>query len=211
MMAGKDKPGQLTGAGGEVLLDTAKGPEGEALPPVEGDEEREAEGFDAEGQHTTALDRMAGIVDDLELSTGELVFDVRDFLLDTIKQRPKPWSSTSQAEQRDVAAACEHSATELIRKIVEAVAARGVVPVRVLLTKVTLGDDIVIAGKVKTYSDDEADKAVMILHKAHGKHVMLTVASVEDYRGEGRDAETDVDEPPLDFEAQDDEGFEPGE
>lgn len=159
---------------------------------------------DAEGQHTGSVRAMNNITEQLEISTGEMVFDVRDFLLDTIKARPKPWPATSQAEQRDVAAACEHAATELVRKVAEAVAARGVNPVRVLLTKVTLGDDIVIAGKVKTFDDEEEDSAVNILHHARGKHVMLTVASVDDYRGEGRDAETDADQPGFGFEGDTD-------
>lgn len=156
---------------------------------------------DAEGQHSRAVDGMNNITEQMEISTGEMIYDVRDFLIDQIKARPKPWSSTSQAEQRDVAAACEHAAKEVVRKIVEAVAARGASPVRVLLTKVTLGSDMVIAGKVKTFSPEEENAAVDTLHKAIGKHVLLTVASADDYTGNGRDAQTDVDEPPLNFEA----------
>lgn len=161
------------------------------------------EGFDAEGQHTLAIDRMANMVDELELDGKSLVYDVRDFLLDTIKARPKPWSGTSQAEQRDVAAACENAGTELVRKIVEAVAARGINPVRVLLTKVSMGGDIVITGKVKTNDEQEEDAAVTILHKAIGKHVMLTVASIDDYRGEGSEVPTDPDQPGFGFEGGD--------
>lgn len=159
---------------------------------------------DAEAQHTRALDAMTNIADQLEIGTGEMVYDVRDFLLDTIKSRPKPWSATSQAEQRDVAAACEHAAREVIRKIVEAVAANGTDPIRVLLTKVNAGgDDIVITGKVKFLDAEptERDKAILALHHGIGKHVMLTRATVDDYTGNGRDAETDPDEPDLNFEA----------
>ncbi len=156
---------------------------------------------DAEEQHSRAVEGMNNITEQMEISTGEMVYDVRDFLLEQIKARPKPWSSTSQGEQRDVAAACEHAAKEVVRKIVEAVAARGATPVRVLLTKVTLGADMVIAGKVKTFSPEEENAAVDTLHKAIGKHVLLTVASADDYTGGGREAQTDEDEPPLDFEA----------
>lgn len=185
----KAKPGQLTGQDGEVLLDA-------------GEAEQQGGGFDAEGQHQTAVDRMFNMVDELELDPSAMVYDVRDFLIDTIKARPKPWSATSQAEQRDVAAACEHAATELIRRIVEQVAARGVDSIRVLLTKVNAaGDDIVITGKVKFLDADgpERDKSVLSLYHAIGKHVMLTRASVEDYRQDGREAATDADEPDLGF------------
>ncbi|MEJ7831283.1 MAG: hypothetical protein WKF79_00070 [Nocardioides sp.] len=166
---------------------------------------------DAEGQHRSAVDGMNNITEQMEISTGEMVYDVRDFLIEQIKARPKPWSSTSQAEQRDVAAAAEHAAKEVVRKIVEAVAARGASPVRVLLTKVTLGSDMVIAGKVKTFSPEEENAAVDTLHKAIGKHVLLTVASTDDFTGGGREAETDADELPLNFEAgvdQDDDDTE---
>lgn len=179
---------------------------GEALPPAEeGDQtEHESAGWDAEGDHTSAIDRMENIADELDISTDEMVFDVRDFLLDTIKARPKPWSGTSQAEQRDVAAACEHAAKELVRKVVEAVASNGVQSIRVLLTKVNMGTDIVISGKVKTFGEEEEDRAVLQLHRAIGKHVMLTRASADDYAGEGREAETDPDEPDFGFEGEDD-------
>lgn len=193
---GKGKAGEATvGVEGETQLEG-----GDPLLPDEGG----SDGFDAGAEHASAVDRMEMIADELELTSKALVFDVRDFLLDTIKSRPKPWSATSQAEQRDVAAACEHAGRELVRKIVEAVAAHGVDPVRVLLTKINIGDDIVITGKVKTYSDEEADKAVGILHHARGKHVMVTVASVDDYAGEGREADTEADEPGFGFEGDDD-------
>lgn len=186
---------------------------GEALPSyAEGDDGDEgggeAAGWDAEGQHTSAIDRMERMADDLVIDTDEMVFDVRDFLLDTIKARPKPWSGTSQAEQRDVAAACEHAAKELVRKVAEAIASNGVQSIRVLLTKVNMGTDIVISGKVKTFGEEEEDRAVLQLHRAIGKHVMLTRASADDYTGEGREAETDADEPDFGFEGGGDDGDE---
>ena len=179
---------------------------GKALPAyAEGDGEKVSEGWDAGGEHTTAIDRMEAMATDLVVNTDELVFDVRDFLLDTIKARPKPWSGTSQAEQRDVAAACEHAAKELVRKVAEAIASNGVQSIRVLLTKVNMGTDIVISGKVKTFGEDEEDRAVLQLHRAIGKHVMLTRASADDYTGEGREAATDPDEPDFGFEGEDGE------
>jgi hypothetical protein len=154
-----------------------------------------------EGAHTAAIDRMEAMATEAVLNDKSMVYDVRDFLLDQIKSRPKPWSATSNGEQRDVAAACEHAAREVIRKIIEGVAANGKEPIRVLLTKVTLGDDIVIAGKVKTFAEDEEDRAVALLHSARGKHVMLTIASVDDYSSNATEASTDPDQPGLGFEA----------
>lgn len=156
----------------------------------------------SEAAHQSAIGRMEAMGDELTLDAASLVAGVRDFLLDMIKARPKPWSATSTAEQRDVAAACEQVADGLIRKIVEVIRADGKDPVRVLLEKVTLGGDAIqIAGKVKTYEAEEEDRAVMMLHHARGKHVLLTVASVDDYKGEHREAQVDEEEPELGFEA----------
>ena len=160
-----------------------------------------------EPQHTTAIERMENMADELDVNSDEMVFDVRDFLLDLIKSRPKPWSATSQAEQHDIAAACEHAAKELVRKVVEAVAANGTTSIRVLLTKVAMAGDIVITGKVKTFGEDEEDAAVLQLHRAIGKHAMVTRASADDYMGGEREAETDPDDPEFGFEGGAEEDF----
>lgn len=164
-------------------------------------------GVNAEAAHQTAIERMENMVEELELDSRDLVFDVRDFLVEQIKARPKPWSSTSAGEQRDVFAACENTATELVRKIVEAVRSKGVDPVRVLLNKVNAGADgeIVVTGKVKFLDaeQDQRDKAILGLHHAIGKFVMLTRATVEDYAGDGRDPDVDPDQNDFGFEGED--------
>jgi hypothetical protein len=159
----------------------------------------------SEGAHSASIERMEAMATEAILRDSSLVYDGRDFLLDQIKSRPKPWSATSNAEQRDVAAACEHASREFLRKAIEIIAANGKEPIRVLLTKVTLGDDIVIAGKVKTFAEDEEDRAVALLHSARGKHVMLTIASVDDYSGNATEAATDPDQHGMGFEAGGDE------
>lgn len=155
-----------------------------------------------EAAHQSAIERMEALGDELTLDPVSLVADVRDFLLDVIKSRPKPWSASSPAEQRDVAAACEQLAEGLVRGIIEVIRSDGKKPVRVLLQKVTLGDEIQVVGKVKTFEAEEEDQAVTLLHHARGKHVMLTVASVDDYKG-NRPAAVDVEEPALPFEGGD--------
>src|SRR3546814_9391738 len=107
---------------------------------------------------------MENMAMELMLNADEMVFDIRDFLLDQIKARPKPWSGTSQAEQRDVAAACEVSAKELVRKVAEHIASNGVPAVRILLTNFSMGGtDMKIAGKVKFHDDMEKDRAIATL------------------------------------------------
>lgn len=217
------KPGQLTDESGEVLLDAGPGSgdqeDSAVIEPKPGEvegavaklgdavtahQQAETGAADAEGQHSGALQAFDNIIDQMALDPGALVFDVRDELLDIIKHRPKPWSATSQAEQRDVAGRCEEFGRKLIRQIVEAVAARGQDPIRVLLTKVNAGgDDIVITGKVKFLDAEptERDTSILSLHHAIGKFVILTRATVDDYAGTDRDAETDADQTDLNFEA----------
>jgi hypothetical protein len=181
-----DVKGALAGLGSAIDAQPGAGTDGHDL---------------SEGAHNASIVRMENMAAEAVLDDKSLVYDVRDFLVDQIKARPKPWSGTSNAEQRDVVAACEHAGRELVRKIIEAIAADGKEPIRVLLTKVTLGDDIVIAGKVKTFAEDEEDRAVALLHSARGKHVMLTIASVDDYSGNAREAVTDPDQHGMGFEA----------
>lgn len=160
------------------------------------------EGYDlSEETHNKAIEEAEAAASAVNFDTRSLVWDLRDAMLEQYKRRPRPWGGLSQAEQRDVAAALEHAAQEFTRKAVEAIAAGGQQPVRVLLNKVNLGDDIVISGKVKTFSEEEEDEAVMLLHHARGKHVMLTVASKDDYQEGQRDPETDADQNELEFEA----------
>lgn len=159
---------------------------------------------DLEEQHQSAIERMEEQASAAVLDLDSLVDDTRDFLLGQIKARPKPWSATSKAEQQDVANACEHAAKELTRKVVEALAAQGRKAVRVLLTKINIGDDIVISGKVKVGEPATEDAAITMLHHARGKFVLLTPASADDYVA-GREAEVDEDERELAFEPEPDE------
>jgi hypothetical protein len=201
---GPTEPGQAPGESSAVI----EPGEGELQGAVEslGEAIREREGatggYDiSEAGHQTALERMEALGDDLQLNSRSLIAGVRDFLVDVIKSRPKPWGATSPGEQRDVASACEQLATGLVREVLELIRADGKASVRVLLTKVTLGDDIQITGKAKPMGEEEEDKAVQMLHHARGKHVLLTVASADDYRQEHPEAQTDVEEPVLPFEA----------
>lgn len=175
--------------------------EADPLPPAE-----EAKGVNHEAAHSLAIDRLATMGDELDLNPKELVFDVRDFILDQIKARPKPWSATSQSEQVDVIRAIEQNAETLVRKIIEAVAAGGGDAIRVLLTKVNAsGEDIVVTGKVKFFDaeEDEKDRAILGLHHGIGKFVMLKRASLDDYAGGDRDIDGEPDQNDFGFEGDD--------
>lgn len=199
---------QLTDSADEAQL--VKEPEPGALDETLGQlgdaVRREDSGYDlSETAHLSAIEALGRIAEAFGFEPDTLVFDVRDAMVEFVKRRPKPWSASSPAEQRDVFAKAEQVAQELVRVVCEAVASRGQEPVRVLLDKVSLGEAIQITGKVKTNSAEEEDRAVMILHHARGKHVMLTVASKDDYQQGGRAADVPVEEPGLPFAAGDEE------
>lgn len=172
------------------------------MPPKGSGASSPADEFDEQEQiGLTAFERMDALATDYKIDTHSLVTDCRDAMLEQIKHRPKPWSTSTEDEQRQMADACEHAANELVRQVVEGIASRGKNPVRVLLTKIAMGDDIVITGKVKALGEVQTDEAVMTLHHSRNKIVMLTVADVSDFQQEHPDADIDPDEPPLDFEA----------
>lgn len=173
------------------------------LEPVD-----EAPAADLHVQHETALERMEAAASAVMLEAGRLVDGLQLAILEQIKLRPRPWKETSEDEQRDVIAACLHAAKELVRKtvetVVETVAGNGTGAVRVLLTKINIGDDIVISGKVKVADPTNEDAAVTMLHHARGKHVLVMPASADDFHA-GTEVRAEADEPPLNFEADDED------
>jgi hypothetical protein len=54
---------------------------------------------------------------------------------------------------------------------------------------------------LKAFSEEETLAALIMLHKAQGKHVLISAASVDDYRG-NLGPSIEPDEPALDFEAE---------
>lgn len=156
-----------------------------------------------------SIERLETIAATFDPAPRTLVQDCRDIMLDLFKSRPKPWSAMSEESQRDTAAALENGMRDIVRKIVETVRSdEGTQPIRALLEGYSEKDGIKATLKVRSFSPEEELAAVVGLHKARGKFVLVTVASVDDYNG-SRDAQTDADQPDLDFEAGDPDGDEP--
>lgn len=209
--------GELTDLGAEAEIaraEMAGGDAEEERTVYDGTADRQ---FQPVGEETASpvVERLERFADDLEFDAGFLVEDARDFMLDLFKTRPKPWSSMPEEEQRDVAAAIEQAMVEFVRKVVETVRTDPhTQPIRALLVGYAEKDGINANLKIRAFTPEEEEAAVVGLHRARGKFVLVTVASVDDYRG-GRDAETEPDQPGMEFEAGEpefDEGDdEPGE
>lgn len=150
-----------------------------------------------------ALDAIEDIVADSIVEADTLAGDVRDCLLEIIKHRPKPWGQMTEAEQNDTARTIEYASRDLVTKVVEAIAAKQAenTPIRAILESYTEKDGIKAALKIKTIGEDDAAVAVVSLHKARGKVVMITLASAQDYMGERGEFEADPDQAGLEFEA----------
>lgn len=189
---------------------TAKAKPDETLPetpaPESGDQT--GDGGAREAEVSTAIDRLDTLADEIDLGddAAAIVATATEWGIELYKHRPKPWSELSQSEQRDVAAGIEHNMKELVRQIVEAVARNGRSAIRCLLVGFTdKGEDIKAELKVKALSIDETELAVLGLHRARGKHVLLTVASADDYAGVPARDHSEPDQTALGFEAGSDE------
>lgn len=157
-------------------------------------------------EHERAIDRMENMAVEFELEeSGALVASVTAFLLEQIKSRPKPWSASSQGEQQDVFRACEHGARELVRKVVEAVARDKKEPIRALLEGYTEKDGVKATIKIKAHTPEEEEAAIIGLHRGVGKHILITIASVDDYNEQGAVDPSEPDQQGLGFEAGTDE------
>lgn len=162
-------------------------------------------------QSNAAIDRLAKLAADTEISSKHLVADVRDYMLDQFKHAPKPWHKMSENEQADMAANYEDSASGLVQKIIEHVRANGQEPIRAILDSYGEKAGIEAKIKIKTFDDTEAIAAVTSLHKARGKLVLITIADTSDIQGEDREPEVMPDAPEMAFDAGDDSDIKAGD
>lgn len=190
---------------------------GETLPEVTEenvDDLNTSEGWDVDGQHQKTIVALNNTDDLDDISTDQMVFDMRDAILARVKSMAQPWSGSSQSQQRDIAAAFEKAAENMVKRAVEAVVYRGVNPVRILLTKVAIGTEVVITGKLRVEEIDGEEaqfRAVNTLHHALNGFVMLTSARSDDFNQGGEEADTDPDEPGMEFESGADMEAEPAD
>lgn len=158
------------------------------------------DGGEREAEISTAIERLAS--KEFEAAIETLVGDTRDHIIDLYKSRPKPWGQMSNDEQQTLARAAEYQAGLIVKKIAEAIAEAkaGENPVRAILEGYSEKDGNLKATlKIRTIDEDDAAKAVVSLHKAVGKMVLVSNASAEDYKGQRGDVDTDADQPNLEF------------
>ncbi|MFL6864065.1 MAG: hypothetical protein ACJ8DZ_13810 [Allosphingosinicella sp.] len=199
---GRAKAGDNPGEPGDKTSAVAGDNDGEI---TERTDEGAAGGGETElvdGGESPVIVRLAATGEDISIDARSLVFDLRDGILEFLKRLPRPWEQTPFDQQRDVSAAAEQVAKEMVRRAVEAIASDDRTSIRALLVKYDEGDDIKVTLKVKAFSTEESEAAVLGLHRARGKHVLITVASADDYAEDAREpSAVRPDQPDLGFEA----------
>lgn len=136
------------------------------------------------------------VTDDTEeMAVGTLKGDIRDWLLDRLKQQQKPWEQMSEAEQADLIAQAEMAAGDMVRRAVRMIAAEGRKVIVAQLEQVTVKDGI---KAVVTLSKHDACRHDLV--DAQGKDVLIVVADAGDYMGAKGEAVPDADSPGLPLE-----------
>jgi hypothetical protein len=155
--------------------------------------ENEPEGED----HVTAFERLiaklVGIVENAEFTSGTLVGDIRDTMLDLFKSRPKTWSQMSEAEQRDTSKGLENVAKLLLRKLTIVIAEQDEVSVHA-----TLKGYSVKGGAFKLNAEAKGDEETALrLFEMDGHAVVIMSAEAERFFGQRKDADVLADQPTL--------------
>lgn len=135
-----------------------------------------------------------------ELSTGALVCDSRDLMLELLRHRPKPWSAMSEDEQSDVANVVENFCETLVQSIVTLVASKGL-PV---LTATQEKFDYKGGAARITLKAVGGPELAQELAEFDSKQVLLVSADASEFYGM-RPAATMPDAPELFDEAEPDE------
>jgi hypothetical protein len=148
-----------------------------------------------------ATEKLAQSGDQFAPVVDTIAGDLRDFFIQMWKDRPKPWSQTSNGEQNDIVRAVEYAVRNAVAKSVDLIATNQMadVPIRAILESYADKGDIKAVLKIKTADDTDAENAVLALHRAQGKLVLISKATPADYLGERGQVQTDADDPALPF------------
>jgi len=133
------------------------------------------------------------------LNPVSLVSDVRDRLLSArrLQTEATVWGKLPEAKQRDEIAAMQQLASDLVEKVVEAVAERGLVCAHVAVNKFAVDVD---KGTIQITASGRADDEMLSdLNHAKGKVGKLTIVDTAQFNAKSKkpSAEVTPDEPKL--------------
>ena len=127
-----------------------------------------------------------------EIAADTIRGDVRDFMLDLFKNRPKPWQQMSEQEQRDLVLQCSEHAEDIIDRVALLISTAGQKSIQGKLAQFTVKDGI--KAQVEFLSSGET---LEFLGAHQGGIIRIVAADTEEFKGQRADADIDRDEPPL--------------
>jgi hypothetical protein len=130
----------------------------------------------------------------VDLDPAQLSGSLRDAVLDLFRHRPKAWAQMTEAEQRDVSYSVERAVNGLVEKAVAIIAADERPFIEARLEKFTAK-----AGKYQAALVAQGGPELAAdLARLDGHEVLIISADAGQYT-RADPAQTDPDEPPLEF------------
>jgi hypothetical protein len=148
----------------------------------------------AEDQESALALRIEKTAESAVLDTRTLVGDIRDALLEIFKTRPKPWSQYLEDEQRQIAAALEQAARDLVNGAVQLINEDADEGFTAKLEQYTDKGGLKIALTAEATTDN-----VIACHRAQGQYVKILRVDPKPYSSARRDPAIDPDAPEMTF------------
>lgn len=126
------------------------------------------------------------------LETETLYGDLRDAILDRLRNLPKPWTALSEGQQREWISGVEQVARHTVTTAVRIVSAQGRPTIVAEVDQITAKDGLKVV--LKTSRQDEN---IVGLNRALGKSVLIVITDADSFMGEREPAKPDPDQPDL--------------
>lgn len=138
-----------------------------------------------------------------EINPRTMAGDIRDFLLNRLRQEQdrRPWNERSEKEQRLVINAAQALGNEVVRNVVNLVAAASFPALKGTLEAVTVKNGLkaaILLSRTDTLRHELLD--------AQGKQVMVVVADPDQFMDQREDVAVRLDEPALPLEVDPETG-----
>lgn len=125
--------------------------------------------------------------DKIEAST--LLGDVRDAMLDRMRQMPKPWQVMSPGEQQEIIEGCTRTATHLVNETARIISAKGFPTVNGKLVKAQIKDGMQLQIDVSRH-----DPQRLTVIDSVNSPVLIVFAEPDMFMGEKAPAKTGLED-----------------
>lgn len=123
------------------------------------------------------------------LESTTLLGDLRDALLDRLRNMPKPWAKMSEDEQREQANGCERVAEHLVNEATRIIASKGFPSINGKLVKAQVKDGMQLQIDVSRH-----DQQRLTIIDSVGGVVLLVIPQPDMFMGEKEPPKTSLDE-----------------